>query len=78
MWTRSNKNGKFQVKVWNVVNELTYQGEFDSAQEADRVGEIENRKALAPIIGGYVMTEADWNDPLLDMSDEELLAELSA
>jgi len=78
MWTRTNRDGKFQVQVWNVSNELTFIAEFDTAEKADRAGEIENRKALSPIIDGYVMTAADWRDPLLDMSDEELLAELTA
>lgn len=78
MWTRSNKDGKFRVQVWNAENELVFDGEFESAAEADRVGEQENRNALAPIMPGYVMTAADWDDPLLDMSDEEILAELAA
>lgn len=78
MWTRSNRDGKFQVSVWNVAGELTFQAEYETAAEADRSGEVENRKALAPIMGSYVMTEADWNDPLLDMSDDDLLAELQA
>lgn len=79
MWTRSNKNGKFQVQVWNVENKLVFEGEFDCPNKADRCGEAENRKALAPIMAGYVMSAADWNDPLLDaMSDDELLAELTA
>ena len=77
MWARSNKNGKFQVQVWNVKNELTFEAEFETAAEADCVGEMENRKALSPILNGYEMTDADWNDPLLDMTDDELLAALN-
>lgn len=78
MWTRSNQNGKFQISVWNAANELVFEGEYESAHEADRAGEMENRNALAPIIPGYVMTDRDWSDPLLDMTDDELLAELAA
>lgn len=56
MWSRSNRNGKFQVQVWNTANELTFEAEFENATEADRAGEEENRKALAPLLGGYTMT----------------------
>ena len=79
MWTRGrDQNGKFNVTVWDMNNAKFFEGSFDSAAEADRVGELKNRDALQPILGGYQMTEADWNDPLLDMSDDELLEALEA
>jgi len=71
MWTRSVKDGKFLVQVWNASNELTFTGEFSSAVAADLVGVTENRKALAPIMSAHE------DDALLDMTDDELLAELT-
>ena len=67
MWTRSKKDSQFEVMVWNAENELTFVGVFANHFEADRVGEAENRKALAPIMG---------DSDLPEMTDDELLAEL--
>lgn len=79
MWTRGrNQDGRFSVTVWDMNNVEFFAGTFDSAAEADRIGELKNREALLPILGGYQMTEADWNDPLLAMSDDQLLSELEA
>lgn len=79
MWTRSAANkitGMIKVTVWTADNVLFFEGEFDTIQEAERAGEAKNREALTLIMGGYKLTEADWNDPLLDMTDDEILSEL--
>jgi hypothetical protein len=72
MWTRGkdqNEAGKFAVQVFNDAGALVFsQGGFDTAAEADRAGELEQRNVLFGYAPGF-----DWN-----MSDDALLAELLA
>ena len=72
MWTRGkdkNEAGKFAIEVFNDAGELVLtKGGFDTATEADRAAEVEQRNVLFGYAPGF-----DW-----DMSDDELLAELLA
>lgn len=74
----SNKNGKFTFEIYGADNALFATVEGTDYAETQRKANEVHREALAPIMGGYKMTEAGWNDPLLDMSDDDLLAELMA
>lgn len=69
-------NGKFVYRVYDASNRLFATVEGDDRQEVERRAEQEQRNALAPIMDGYKMTALDWNDPLLDITDDELLAKL--
>lgn len=75
---KNKETGAYVHHIYAADNTLfaTVEG-FDYAETELKANEV-HRAALAPIMGGYVMTEADWNDPLLNMSDDELFAELTA
>lgn len=73
---KNKETGKFEAKVYSVDNNLFATVEGDNAKEVELKAFELQREALMPIMGGYKMTEEDWNDPLLDISDDELLAEL--
>lgn len=72
MWTRSKDQaeaGKFAVEVFNEAGERVFaKGGFDTAAEADRAAEVEQRNVLFGYAVGF-----NW-----DMSDDALLAELLA
>ena len=72
MWTRSKDKaeaGKFAIEVFNDEGVLVYaKGGFETAAEADRAAEVEQRNVLFGYAPGF-----NW-----DMSDDELLAELLA
>ncbi len=69
MWTRSKDKtaeGKFEYALYDNSTLIERVGGFNTAQEADRAGELAQRRALFPA-------------PVeCDMTDEELLAELFA
>lgn len=73
-----NKRGGFTFLVYAADNTLfaTIDG-ADHAETQRRAHDVQ-REALAPVMGGYRLTAADWNDPLLDMTDDELRAALES
>lgn len=73
---KNKETGAYVHQIYAADNTLfaTVEG-FDYAETERKAQEV-HREALAPIMSGYKMTETDWNDPLLDMSDDDLLNEL--
>lgn len=77
MWTRSakNENGKFTFTCIDWNGQLFSEGEFASAQEADRAGEHAERMMTLAMTDGPAPS---LDDVFAEMDDDELLAELSA
>jgi len=81
MWTMSAKraDGTFKVEVFGLSGDMaTSREDFTCPGEARAFAETTQRQILFgdPIDGPT--PEIDWNDPLLDMTDDELLSELEA
>lgn len=72
--SKNKETGKYVFQIYAADNTLFATVEGSDYAETERKANEVHREALAPIMGGYKMTETDWNDPLLNMSDDEILA----